>query len=72
MELQKDVDGSECCSTSCSTCYYRDMTQRELAVKLSGYLAERLDCLRPDEAWAPHFCDCLGTRVGVRLSFQEG
>jgi putative DNA methylase len=32
--------------------YYGDMTQRELAVELSDYLAKRLEGLRPDEASA--------------------
>jgi putative DNA methylase len=32
--------------------YYSDMTQRELAVDLAGYLATRLETLRPEEASA--------------------
>jgi putative DNA methylase len=32
--------------------YYGDMTQRDLAVELSDYLAKQLDGLRPDEASA--------------------
>jgi putative DNA methylase len=54
MELQKDVDGSEVLQHLMLNVpnYYGDMTQRELAVELAGYLAERLDCLRPEEASA--------------------
>ena len=32
--------------------YYGDMTQRELAVELAGYLARLLEVLRPEEASA--------------------
>jgi len=32
--------------------YYGDMTQRDLAVELADYLAQRLEELRPEEASA--------------------
>lgn len=32
--------------------YYSDMTRRELAVEMAGYLAKRREALRPDEASA--------------------
>jgi putative DNA methylase len=32
--------------------YYSDMTQRELVVELSDYLAKKLETIRPDEAGA--------------------
>jgi putative DNA methylase len=54
MELLKDVDGNEVLVhlTLNIPNYYGDMTQRELAVELSDYLARRLEALRPEEASA--------------------
>ncbi len=52
MELVKNVDGSEVLAHLMLNVpnYYGDMTQRELAVELADYLANRLDSLRPEEA----------------------
>jgi putative DNA methylase len=52
MELEKNVDGREVLAhlTLNIPNYYGDMTQRELAVEVSDYLAKRLEGLRPDEA----------------------
>jgi putative DNA methylase len=54
MELQKNVDGHEVLAHLMLNIpnYYGDMTQRELAVELTDYLAKRLDLMRPDEASA--------------------
>jgi putative DNA methylase len=54
MELVKDVDGSEVLAhlTLNVPNYYGDMSQRELAVELADYLAQRLDGLRAEEASA--------------------
>ena len=54
MELQKGVDGSEVLAhlTLNVLNYYSDVTQRELVAELAGYLAKRLEILRPDEASA--------------------
>lgn len=54
MELVKNVDGSEVLAhlTFNIPDYYSDMTRRELAVELAGYLAKRGEALRPDEASA--------------------
>jgi hypothetical protein len=54
MELGKNVDGSEVLAhlTLNIPDYYSDMTRRELAVELAGYLAKRREALRPDEASA--------------------
>jgi putative DNA methylase len=54
MELMQDVDSNEVLAhlTLNIPNYYSDMTQRELVVELSGYLAKRLDSLRSDEASA--------------------
>ena len=48
MELVKDVDGTEVLAhlTLNIPDYYGDMTQRELAVELAGYLDKRLDTAR--------------------------
>ena len=45
MELVKNVDGNEVLAhlTLNIPNYYGDMTQRELAIELSGYLEKRLD-----------------------------
>jgi len=54
MELQKGVDGSEVLAhlTLNVPNYYGDVTQRELVAELAGYLAKRLEALRPEEASA--------------------
>jgi putative DNA methylase len=54
MELAKSIDGNEVLAhlTLNVPNYYADMTQRELAVELADYLANRLEGLRPDEASA--------------------
>jgi len=54
MELANNMDGNEVLAhlTLNVPNYYGDMTQRELAVELSDYLAKRLEDLRPDEAGA--------------------
>lgn len=54
MELAKNVDGNEVMAhlTLNIPNYYGDMTQRELAVELSDYLAKRLDHLNPEEGSA--------------------
>ena len=54
MELVSDVDSDAVLAhlTLNIPNYYGDMTQRELAVELANYLAQRLDEHRPDEASA--------------------
>jgi len=54
MELAKNMDGNEVLAHLVLNVpnYYGDMTQRDLAVELSDYLAKRLESLRPDEAGA--------------------
>ena len=54
MELVSDVDSDAVLAhlTLNIPNYYGDMTQRELAVELADYLAQRLDEHRPDEASA--------------------
>jgi putative DNA methylase len=54
MELVKNLDGSEVLAHLMLNIpnYYGNMTQRELAVDLAGYLATRLETLRPEEASA--------------------
>jgi putative DNA methylase len=54
MELVNNMDGSEVLAhlTLNIPDYYSDMTRRELAVELAGYLAKRREALRPDEASA--------------------
>ena len=54
MELVKNLDGAEVLAhlTLNIPNYYGDMTQRELAIELSDYLAKRLNTLRPEEASA--------------------
>lgn len=54
MELQNNVDGTEVLAHLAFNVpnYYSDMTQHELAVELAGYLAKRLEVMRPDEASA--------------------
>jgi len=54
MELAKNLDGAEVLAhlTLNIPNYFGDMTQRELAIELSDYLAKRLDTLRPEEASA--------------------
>jgi putative DNA methylase len=54
MELVRNIDGGEVLAHLMLNIpnYYGDMTQRELVVELSDYLAKRLDSLRPDEASA--------------------
>lgn len=54
MELQKDVDGAEVLTHLALNVpnYYGDMTQHTMAIELAGYLAKRLDVMRPDEASA--------------------
>ena len=54
MEVVKNVDGSEVLAhlTHIVPNYYGDMTQRELAAALAGYLARHLEGLRPEEASA--------------------
>jgi putative DNA methylase len=52
MELAKNVDGNEVLTHLAMNIpdYYGDMSQREIAVELADYLADRLAELRPDEA----------------------
>ena len=54
MELVSDIDSDAVLAhlTLNIPNYYGDMTQRELAVELADYLAQRLDEHRPDEASA--------------------
>lgn len=54
MELENNIDSNEVLAhlTLNTPNYYGDMTQRELAIELAGYLAKRLDEMRPDEAGA--------------------
>jgi putative DNA methylase len=54
MELQRDVDGGDVLAhlTLNVANYYGDMTQRELVVELSDYIAKRLEGPRPEEAAA--------------------
>ena len=54
MELIKNVDSNEVLAhlTLNIPNYYGDMTQRELVIDLSEYLAKHLDVLRPEEASA--------------------
>ena len=54
MELLKDVDGTEVLGhlTLNVPNYYGDLTQRDLVIELSDYLAKKLDTLRPEEASA--------------------
>ncbi len=54
MELVKNVDGIEVLAHLRLNVpdYYGDLTQRELAVELAEYLADKLDSLRPEEASA--------------------
>lgn len=52
MELTKNIDGSEVVAhlTLNVPDYYSNQTQRDLVVELAGYLAKKLEVLRPDEA----------------------
>ncbi|MDM7988396.1 MAG: DUF1156 domain-containing protein [Smithella sp.] len=52
MELVNNVDGNDVLAHLMLNIpnYYGDMTQRDQAIKLSDYLAKRLDNLRPEEA----------------------
>ena len=54
MELRADVDATEVLAhlTHNVPDYYGDLTQRERAVAVADYLAEKLDTLRPEEASA--------------------
>lgn len=54
MELVKNVDSGEVLAhlTLNIPNYYGDMTQREMAIALADYLANRLESLRPEEASA--------------------
>ena len=54
MELRADVDTTEVLAhlTHNVPDYYGDLTQRERAVAVADYLAEKLDTLRPEEASA--------------------
>jgi putative DNA methylase len=54
MELVNEVDGRQVLAhlTHNIPNYYGDMTQRQLAIALADYLAQRLDQLRPEEASA--------------------
>jgi putative DNA methylase len=54
MELVKNVDGNEVLAHLMLNIpnYYGDMTQRELAIEISGYLEKRLEASRPEEASA--------------------
>lgn len=54
MELVNNIDGNDVLAhlTLNIPNYYGDMTQRELAVELSDYLAKRLDHLNPEEGSA--------------------
>jgi putative DNA methylase len=54
MELVKNVDADQVLAhlTINVANYYGDMTQRELVVELSDYLAKQLETIRPDEASA--------------------
>jgi putative DNA methylase len=54
MELVKDVDGSEVLRhlTLNVPEYYSNQKQRELVVEFAGYLAKKLETLRPEEASA--------------------
>lgn len=52
MELEKNVDGGEVLPhlTLNVPNYYSDQNQRDLVVELAGYLAKKLETLRPEEA----------------------
>jgi putative DNA methylase len=52
MELLNNIDGNDVLShlTLNIPNYYGDMTQRDLAINLSDYLAKRLENLRPEES----------------------
>lgn len=54
MEVVSDIDGAEVLAhlTLNVPDYYSDSTQRDLVVEIAGYLANRLDALRPEEASA--------------------
>lgn len=54
MELVKNLDSDQVLAhlTLNIPNYYSDMTQRELAIELSDYLAKRLVGLRPEESSA--------------------
>lgn len=54
MELENNVESNEVLThlTLNIPNYYGDMTQRDLAIELAGYLAKRLDEIQPDEAGA--------------------
>ena len=54
MELRADADATEVLAhlTHNVPDYYGDLTQRERAVAVADYLAEKLDTLRPEEASA--------------------
>lgn len=54
MELVQEVDGNDVLAhlTLNIPDYYADLTQREMAAALAGYLAHRLEGVRPEEASA--------------------
>jgi putative DNA methylase len=54
MELAKNMDSAEVLAHLVLNVpnYYGDMTQRELVIELSDYLAKKLETLRPEEASA--------------------
>ena len=54
MELARNVDGNEVLAhiTFNVPNYYSDITQRQLVIELSDYLANKLEVRRPDEASA--------------------
>ena len=54
MELRADADTTEVLAhlTHNVPDYYGDLTQREVAVAIADYLAEKIEMLRPEEASA--------------------
>jgi putative DNA methylase len=52
MELDRNADGGAVLAhlTLNVPNYYSDLNQRDLVVDLSGYLAKKLETLRPDES----------------------
>jgi len=53
-ELQKDLDGTEVLAHLALNIpdYYANQSRRERVVELAGYLANKLETLRPEEASA--------------------
>jgi putative DNA methylase len=52
MELEKDVDGGDVLThlTLNVPNYYSDQNQRDLVVEFAGFLAKKLETMRPEEA----------------------